>query len=713
MTKTDAPIPVHVAGIVGLLLAGAAASFAFAGVAGWRHFVSGRRASETAIAAVRQDLADAAVSIDRKLAAIVPVAERLAAAAETNGTDARFDATLRATLNSDHMLAGAGVAYQRFGRDAATRLYAPFVMEQADGGVASVRVDASYDYTDFRYTWFRDPIFDGKRWSDPSSIQPGNALLVSYGVPFYHPNVNHDNEAPRGVAVVAVGLPTITKEIDALNLHNSGYAFLFTHDGRLLSHPRRDLVQAGGTIFDVAWTASDTALHSVAIHGIKGESGFIGARDETTGQATWIAYHQIPSTGWTLAAVLFQQDFEIDANQARHDLFELAGGVLLGVLLIALAGGPYLLNKEARHLWQASASVSTALLLAVGVLWLIVDRYPSQDSGDRVRVYDAASAEQYLDSFDENRTRRSPEPEARIPTGVFVKSIEFESSTDLTVTGYIWQRYSNSLPADLEKKVILVEAEEPKIQEMYHRTVGNDEIIGWYFTAKLRQQFSYARYPFDRQDVWVRLRPADLTHDVALVPDFESYELANPAVRPGVMPDLVLPGWSVTGSYFEYRPEHYNTTFGIDARTDVPEFYFSVGLRRQVLGPFISNLLPLAVTGAMLFGILLLSTTHERRFELFGFKAIDVVLGCAALFFVASFQHVALRQALASPSVFYFEYFYFALYLAILAVSLNAILFASQIGVRFVAFRDNLLPKLIFWPAYLAAVFAMTFYVML
>ncbi len=169
------------------------------------------------------------------------------------------------------------------------------------------------------------------------------------------------------------------------------------------------------------------------------------------------------------------------------------------------------------------------------------------------------------------------------------------------MTGYIWQRYSNSLPADLEKKVILVEAEEPKLQEMYHRTVGNDEIIGWYFTAKLRQQFSYARYPFDRQDVWVRLRPADLTHDVALVPDFESYELANPAVRPGVMQDLVLPGWAVTGSYFEYRPEHYNTTFGIDARTDVPEFYFSVGLRRQVLGPFISNLLPLAVTGAMLF----------------------------------------------------------------------------------------------------------------
>mgnify|MGYP006193657243 CR=1 FL=1 len=34
--------------------------------------------------------------------------------------------------------------------------------------------------------------------------------------------------------------------------------------------------------------------------------------------------------------------------------------------------------------------------------------------------------------------------------------------------------------------------------------------IGWFFAAKFRQPFDYGRFPFDRQSVWVRLRPASL-----------------------------------------------------------------------------------------------------------------------------------------------------------------------------------------------------------
>ncbi len=118
-----------------------------------------------------------------------------------------------------------------------------------------------------------------------------------------------------------------------------------------------------------------------------------------------------------------------------------------------------------------------------------------------------------------------------------------------------------------------------------------------------------------------------------------------------------MPGWNVLGSFFEYGVERYNTDFGIAAAQDVPQLFFNVSLRRQFIGPLIANLLPVAVTAAMLFGMLLITTKTETQVV----KAMDIVRGTAALFVVASFQHIGLRNALSSPRVFYFEYFYFVL----------------------------------------------------
>ncbi len=169
-----------------------------------------------------------------------------------------------------------------------------------------------------------------------------------------------------------------------------------------------------------------------------------------------------------------------------------------------------------------------------------------------------------------------------------------------------------------------------------------------------------------------------------------------------------MPGWNVLGSFFEYGVERYNTDFGIAAAQDVPQLFFNVSLRRQFIGPLIANLLPVAVTAAMLFGMLLITTKTETQVV----KAMDIVRGTAALFVVASFQHIGLRNALSSPRVFYFEYFYFVLYLSILLVTLNGILFAASAGLRLIDYRDNLVPKLSYWPLLLSVIFATTFWVL-
>ena len=44
------------------------------------------------------------------------------------------------------------------------------------------------------------------------------------------------------------------------------------------------------------------------------------------------------------------------------------------------------------------------------------------------------------------------------------------------------------------------------------------------------------------------------------------------------------------------------------------------------------------------------------------------------------------------------EFFYFAIYGAILSVSLNSILFATAPNLQFIQYRDNLVMELLFWP---------------
>ena len=47
---------------------------------------------------------------------------------------------------------------------------------------------------------------------------------------------------------------------------------------------------------------------------------------------------------------------------------------------------------------------------------------------------------------------------------------------------------------------------------------------------------------------------------------------------------------------------------------------------------------------------------------------------------------------------------------AILAVSINAILFAAQLGVHVIEHRENLVPKLLFWPVWTACMFTITYW---
>ncbi len=107
---------------------------------------------------------------------------------------------------------------------------------------------------------------------------------------------------------------------------------MFTREGHFVRHPRRALVGGRQTIFDTSIAARDTAMHSVAVRAVKGESGIAASRDEMTGQTTWIVYQAVPSSGWVLTAVLFQEEFLPPAAGVRRALFHITLSAIPGVL---------------------------------------------------------------------------------------------------------------------------------------------------------------------------------------------------------------------------------------------------------------------------------------------------------------------------------------------------------------------------------------------
>jgi hypothetical protein len=700
----------HPTALAGLALVCLVATLAAAA----RYLTAESRAATDARGRAAAEAARVATQIDHILRASMPVVDAVARdLAVRELTLPEIEARLDAALAADARMIAAGAAFER-GRFRADRpLVAPFARRQA-GAVTHGDLGSRYDYTQFRYRWYNNAILDGPGWS-LITLEDGEDA-AAYCVPFFAPGADPRTADARGVTCGALPLDIVSGAVEGLQLGASGYAFAFARDGQYLSHPRRELIEQRRSIFQTAWESGNTALNSMAVHAVKGERGSVEALEPLTGETDWIYYEPVPSTGWTVATAFPRKDFELAADVQRRLLFLVVLGTVVTLALGASTAVRYTSVPTPHRFWIDVGALAVLLTAGVGVLWWIADRYPAAAAQRRSQLLDRDAVEQFLlanGARDRNGARR---PLIRVPTGVYIRSIAFQSSTDVMVTGYVWQRYTDGVHDGIARGFSLPEAETTQgnqITELYRTKTAGEERIGWQFAAKLRQHFSYSRYPFDRQEVWMRVRPAEFRPDIVLVPDFDGYPIMNPAALPGLTRELVLPGWQAQGSFFDYRLHAYTANFGLRtfrALEDSPELYFNVALRRLFIGPFVSSIVPLSVAVAMIFAVLVISTRRDKSSSLFGFSAESSLRSAAALFFVVSFQHVALRNSLASPVLMYFEYFYFTVYIAILLVSINAILFAAQLGVRFVEHRENLVPKLLFWPVWTACMFAITYW---
>lgn len=360
-------------------------------------------------------------------------------------------------------------------------------------------------------------------------------------------------------------------------------------------------------------------------------------------------------------------------------------------------------------LWSLSIIISAVLAAVLVNLWLQMDDYVISNNA---QLINAEAAERYLQTHHDGDVDLPNT--VRIKTGIFIQSLKFFNSSEVNITGYIWQhfpldRYRGQTNDVIEPDFILpeqVNTASDSVMQLAYRRVSSDEqseVIGWYFESTLKQEFDYTKYPFDHKTVWVRLWPKEFSENVILVPDFDAYDATGADDIFGIEQKIVLGAWIRENTFFDYKTSNYDTNFGIPnyvGQKHFPELHYNFVVKRRFDNAFIVYVLPLFLVTILLFAALLTITDSPKSNDLLGFNTSGFLGMCSALFFVVMIAHIQLREQFAGSSVVYLEYFYILMYLLLVGGTINTYLFAirPKALAKYILYKDNILPKIGFWP---------------
>jgi hypothetical protein len=607
----------------------------------------------------------------------------------------------QAVFNLEPHLLGMAISFAPYAYDPEVKLYAPYFLRDAQGNVSLIQIEELYDYTDPSLgtsKWYVQAMQAGKgTWINPYYGKASDDILITYSIPFSAP----DNRTKlAGVVVLAHSVTNTFKNfIQNTDLGYGGYLFLVNDKNTITFHPEQGLISQDVSEIAKRVDGFDLieALNSANSDQEKIYKGTIHFHDSQTNgmgklDTSWLFVHNLTNpAGWKVAVVINTLDRTYNPQGTIRQLITLYQMMLM--FFVGLAMLIIRVDKmTSSRLMAFSVTLGTFFLIGILWIWYLVYSNPELNH-QRVLVNDVGvqrSLEPMHEAFDDFSSSYPQE----IPTGILIENLTMNNQS-IKISGYLWQKYPMDFPEDaINFPQFTDQIGALTHEEVYRYTKSNLQVVGWFFSTELQQRFDNHRYPLDQAIIKIQIEPSKLSEKYILVPATLDYDYMGPGFKPGLANNLKVRGWTIKNSFFTYDTAGYGTNFGLFRqipKDSIPNLVYNVRMVRDILSPIIAYCIVIYIVVMQVYGISVLKIQNSYQ----------VLSIAAALFLVVAITHNGVRDTVAVNGVVYLEYYYILLYLTILATSINAIMWAANVQLPIMTYRDNLFIKIVFWPLFL------------
>jgi sigma-B regulation protein RsbU (phosphoserine phosphatase) len=265
---------------------------------------------------------------------------------------------LRAMVENNSEIYGAAIAFEAGGIDQKSISFVPYFYKTGGNIVFADLSSESYQY---RYwDWYQIPKeLNRPVWSEPYFDKGGgDILMATYSVPFYR-KVEGKRQF-MGIVTADVSLGWLQEVVSSIKVLQTGYGFLISKNGTLITHPLKELVM-NETLFGVAEARKDHHLREIGKKMVRGETGFVPFTSMVSEKKCWMYYTPIPSNGWSLAVLFPQDEFTADVTRLNRLVITL-GIVGLFLLSVAVAFIARSFTRPLKAMARATEKIATGNL---------------------------------------------------------------------------------------------------------------------------------------------------------------------------------------------------------------------------------------------------------------------------------------------------------------------------------------------------------------
>ena len=261
---------------------------------------------------------------------------------------------LKMVVETNDEIYGSCIAFEPNSYLKDSIFYAPYYFKSGKSIFHKSLGNADYNYFDM--DWYKLAKKEGAMWSEPYFDQGGgNIIMSTYSVPFYRKA--DGNKEFWGVVTADVSLKWLDSLMANLNIYESGYAFLLSETGIVITHPETHLI-LNQTIFSASEKYNRPDLIIIGNEMIAGKTAFIPYKSMVFEGKCRLYYAPLPINNWSIGLIFLEKELFADLNNLATWLLIL-GGISLMALFIIIVIISRNITSPIRSLAKATQQIGT------------------------------------------------------------------------------------------------------------------------------------------------------------------------------------------------------------------------------------------------------------------------------------------------------------------------------------------------------------------